>query len=348
MLLSHLSQFLNKALKPLDIALIRRSRLAERFQEFGDQAPNEDIRERPLPAGAAEYLRRDHPQLLDYQMRYAGHPATQHSLWQPEQLAKDLTLTRFRADNAYIWQTREVEYDVVASHAFTTHYVEKIDTMGLLSHLNEDGLFGVATFEMDHGKIVSRDLLDSILEINFLERHLKISQQSSFSVLDIGAGYGRLAYRLAKTLPNLRIALCTDAVPESTFLCQYYTGFRGVSDKVKTVPLDRIEAMLNANPIDLVTNIHSFQECTIASISWWLKVLSTHRIKHFMLAHYRSELLSTEGDGTAQDFRPLIERLGFELVAKESVYKPGTLASKYGLYPDRWYYLFKNRLGVLS
>lgn len=345
MLLSHVSKVLNQALKPLDIALIRRSRLAERFEEFSDRPSDQRCSEQTLPEGAAEHLRRDHPRLRDYQKRYAGHPAAQHSIWQPEQLAKDLTLTRFRADNAYIWQTREVQYDVIASHAFTTHYVEKADALGLLNRMNEDGLFGVATFEMDHGKRVSRDLLDSILELNFLERHMQISKRPSLSILDIGAGYGRLAYRLAQSLPNLKIALCTDAVPESTFLCEYYTAFRGVSDKVKTIPLDRIESALNENTIDLVTNIHSFQECTIASISWWLDMLSSHRIKHFMLAHYRSELLSTEADGTALDFRPLIERLGFELVAKEPIYAAGSLASKYGLYPDRWYYLFRNTFG---
>jgi ubiquinone/menaquinone biosynthesis C-methylase UbiE len=163
----------------------------------------------------------------------------------------------------------------------------------------------------------------------------------SVTVLDIGAGYGRLAYRLAKSLPNLKSVLCADAVAESTFLCEHYLNYRGVSDRAKVVPLDTVEEAL-PSAIDIVTNIHSFQECTYESISWWLNVISKRKVKYFMLAHYKDELHSRERDGTAKDFRPLLEMKGFKLVSKESVYAPGTLAGTYGLYPERWYYLFIN------
>jgi len=252
-----------------------------------------------------------------------------------------VSLSSFRADNAYIWQSREIKFNPLISYAFTAYYVKDIDALGLMDKLDEDGSFGALTFTMDNGKTLSRDLLDSIWEINFLERHLKLSNMPSITLLDIGAGYGRLAYRLARSLPNLKIVLCADAVPESTFLCQYYLNYRGVSDRAKAVPLDTIEEAL-PNSIDIVTNIHSFQECTFESISWWLDLISRRKIKYFMLAHYKDELHSKEPDGTARNFRPLLEMKGFELLSKESVYAPGTLASTYGLYPERWYYLFIN------
>jgi hypothetical protein len=340
MALSRVIEIFNRSLRPLDIAVVRRSRFPERFKEGDDNSHHVEMH---LPQGAREYLRYDNPQLIEYKQRYEGHPAARHSVWKPEYLERQLNLSSFRADNAYLWQSRDIKFDSLISYALTTYYVKNIDALGLLDKLDEDGSFGAVTFIMDHGKTVSRDLLDSIWEINFLDRHLKLSKMPSLRVLDIGAGYGRLAYYLAKSLSNLKIVLCADAVPESTFLCGYYVRYRGVSDKAKAIPLDNIEAALDGNPIDIVTNIHSFQECTFESISWWLDVISRRGIKYFMLAHYKDELLSNEPDGTKRDFRPLLEMQGFELVAQESVYAPGTLASTYGLYPERWYYLFRNK-----
>jgi hypothetical protein len=46
----------------------------------------------------------------------------------------------------------------------------------------------------------------------------------------------RLAYRMSEALPNLAGYDCIDAVPVSTFLCEYYLGFRGVPDTVRVVP----------------------------------------------------------------------------------------------------------------
>jgi 2-polyprenyl-3-methyl-5-hydroxy-6-metoxy-1,4-benzoquinol methylase len=67
--------------------------------------------------------------------------------------------------------------------------------------LEEDDDFGAEVFDF-HGKVVSRDLLDSIIEINFLDRHLGFSSRRAVNVLDIGAGYGRLAHRMATAFPK--------------------------------------------------------------------------------------------------------------------------------------------------
>lgn len=340
--LSRAVEIFNRSLRPFDIAIVRRSRFLDRFKTADTNSHDVDVP--PLPACAQEYLRDDHPQLIEYKRRYEGHPAARHSVWKPEYRERELNLSAFRADNAYLWQSRDVTFDVRISYALSTYYVKNIDELGLMKELNEDGSFGAVTFKMDDGKTVSRDLLDSIWEINFLERHLKLSTMVSVSVLDVGAGYGRLAYRLAKSLSNLKIVLCTDAVPESTFICEYYLKHTGVSDRAKTVPLDTIEEALHIHPMDIAINIHSFQECSFESISWWIDVISRRGVKYLMLAHYKDELLSSEPDGTKRDFRPLLERQGFELLAQESVYARGTLARIYGLYPERWYFLFRNKI----
>jgi hypothetical protein len=295
------------------------------------------------PAGAAEYLRSDNPRLIELKKRYKGHPAIQHSVWTDMYLHRELNLSSFRADNAYIWQTRRVGTDPAVQYLLTTYYAKEIDKLGLLNRLEEDGQFGAVTFNFNDQFTVSRDLLDSILEINFLERQLRISQMPSLTLLDIGAGYGRLAHRLACALPNLKTAFCTDAVAESSFLCDYYLNFRGVADRAKAIAIDEVEATLSQNSVDIVTNIESFAECPVASITWWLDLIQKYRAKYLMIIVEGTALLSLEPDGSRIDFQPLIEARGFELMTVEPIYGSATSLSKYGLYPNRPYFLFRNR-----
>ena len=56
---------------------------------------------------------------------------------------------------------------------------------------------------------------------------------------------------------------CVDAVAISTFICEYYLGFRGADDRASVVPLDELDSLLALQPIDLAVNIHSFSECPI-------------------------------------------------------------------------------------
>jgi hypothetical protein len=60
------------------------------------------------------------------------------------------------------------------------------DRPGYGCELGNDGAFGAYTD--DHGgRAVSRDMLDSVLEINFLEEQVGLSKLPQLSVLDIGA-----------------------------------------------------------------------------------------------------------------------------------------------------------------
>jgi hypothetical protein len=293
-------------------------------------------------------LRADHPRLAELRARYAAHPIGRgHSAWTDQYLAREVRLPYFRGDNAYIWQTRaiagESPLDPAVKYLLTSHYCQDIDALGCWSRLDEDGQFGVLTFPFKRRR-VSRDLLDSILELNFLERHIGISRMAAPTVLDIGAGYGRLGHRLAQALPQLRYALCTDGVAMSTFLCEYYLRFRGVTDRVRAIPLDEIEETLRVTPIDIVTNIESFSECTIRTIDWWIDLIATAGVTYLLVQpNYRDALESLELDGSKLDFRPVIESHGFDLVASESIYRPGDDMSKFGLYPDRAHVLFRNR-----
>jgi putative sugar O-methyltransferase len=279
-------------------------------------------------------LRYDNPYLENLRQRYSHHPANDHNQWRTSDVEAVVDLPFFRADNLYVFQSRR--YPPWLLYA-TSAYVTQIDRLGLLNILKEDDAFGAEVFDF-HGKVVSRDLLDSIIEINFLDRHLGFSNGRAVNVLDVGAGYGRLAHRMATALPNLKKYYCVDAVPESTFISDYYLKFRKVTDRCTVVPLDKLNEV---EPIDLAINIHSFAECRNRVVDWWLHQLCEMRIPWLFIATSPSlGLTSHENDGRRKDFRQLIERSGFVLSAYERKFESAPVLQDYGLYPAD-YYLFR-------
>lgn len=345
--LARLARLLNALLRRLDIAVIRRSNLDALEQAYerlhGTLHPS--FQPGPLPPGAKAYLRADNPRLQDLRRRYQGHPAAAHTQWRQDYVDGNVDLHRFRGDNAFVWQVRagisESQYLLTAYHA------RDVDALGLLGRLGEDGAFGAYTFADPDGRPVSRDLLDSVLEINFLERAVGLTRRPGAVVLDIGAGYGRLAHRLVEGLPGLGRVYCTDAVAEATFLCEYYLRFRGVAEAATVLPLDKAEHTLDGLAIDLVTNVHSFAECPQDVVAWWLQALGRARVRHLMIVpNGGPTLLSTEADGSRRDLLPLVRAAGFDLVTAERKYERAPPLQRLGLFPDVWYLLFEKRDGA--
>lgn len=181
---------------------------------------------------------------------------------------------------------------------------------------------------------MSRDLLDSIIEINFLERQLGFSGWRDLKVLDIGAGYGRLAHRMATALPNLRKYYCVDAVPESTLISDYYLKYRNMTGLCTVVPLDQIGQMEQP---DLAINIHSFPECRNRVVEWWLDRVRDMGIPWLFIVSTPSLGLTSRDEAGRKDFRQLIERSGFELWAYESKFEGAPILQPHGLYPADYY-----------
>ena len=192
-----LRRVISSAVRPFGYELVQRELLYD-WQMKRGRSSKVSPKNIPLPEGAAELLTVNNPRLRQLEELYAkaDSAVTVPAAWDRDHVSP-ADLRYFRGDNAYVYQIRnmgEVNYVV------TTLYVKTIDSLGLLQNINEDGAFGAHTFEV-HGKVVSRDLLDSILEINFLERHVGLSQRT-VSILDIGAGYGRLAHRVVEAFPG--------------------------------------------------------------------------------------------------------------------------------------------------
>jgi FkbM family methyltransferase len=284
-----------------------------------------------LPAGAEEQLRDDHPRLVELRRAYAALdlPVTAASRWSPERVRAFLDLRWFRGETLITWHYREDPAATDRRYRAIHDGVRRDDLLGLLDRLEEDGLFGCWTFDVGAGRRVSRDLLESAAELNFLERRWQLTQRPRLRVLDIGAGYGRLAHRATSALGNLDDWCCVDAVPESTFLSEYYLGFRAAAPPARVVALPEIEAALRPGAFDLAVNVHSFSEMPLAAIEWWVALLERLGVPAlFVVPNEPEELLSLEADGSRRDFGALIERTGYALEARDPMIGDAAIAAE--------------------
>lgn len=280
-------------------------------------ARGDSVASTEVPSGAAEHLRFDNPALVDLLDRYRRFDpqVTAAKDWTESKISSS-HLLYFRGDNPYVWQLRGPNFNEL-TYTVTYYALKSGRARDLLSIFTEDGLFGVHTFTID-GRSISRDLLDSVTEIDFIRRHLGLDGKS---VLDIGAGYGRLAHRLTSASESIRV-FATDAYAPSTFISEYYLNIRKAKN-ARTVPLDEVEELLRNEKIDLATNIHSFSECTADAVGWWAKRLADAQVPRLMLipnarVFYLAELARDRAGAEIEatlaqyGYRPAVRELRFD------------------------------------
>jgi hypothetical protein len=275
----------------------------------------------PLPPEAAE-LNGDHPRLVELRGRYTSLdlPVLVASRWNEEAVRSFLDLRYFRGETLIVWHYRELPRITKLKYFIFLKYVADRDRGALLDRLVEDGAFGCWAYRYADHPLISRDLLESVNEIEFLERELSLSEREAFRVLDIGAGYGRLAHRMTEAYANLADYCCVDAVPESTFLSEFYLQYRGCTPPARVLPLDEVEQSLRPGQFDLAINIHSFPECTYDAVQWWLELVGRLEIPNLLIVpNEPDELLTLEPDGSRRDFAPLVSAAGYRLVKSEPV-----------------------------
>jgi SAM-dependent methyltransferase len=276
----------------------------------------------PLPEGAESELKPDNPGLQELRQAYwaVDLPVRSASRWNEEAVKSFLDLRWFRGESLIYWHYRELPRITELKYFAWLRYIQDRDEFGLLGRLEEDGSFGCWTFSYPGYGRFSRDLLESVNELLFLERELAFGRGAPFSVVDIGAGYGRLAHRMAEAYPHLADYCCVDAVPESTFVCDYHLRHRGCVPPTRVVRLDRLDEELEPGSFDLAVNIHSWSECTFEAVGAWVRLLERLRVeKLFVVPNEPTELLTLEPDLSRRDFMPLLERAGYRLVRREPV-----------------------------
>ncbi len=270
-----------------------------------------------LSPDAESYLRPDHPELLSLRDRYQTFDSqvTVPLVWSEDRINGE-DLQYFRGSNVYLFQTGSMNRNLMG-YLLQAYYIRVNDQLNLWDTLQEEGDFGVVLFQADN-KIISRDLLDSIQEINYLSENLSGFSWEGANILDIGAGYGRLAYRMVKGMPMLGKYICTDAVPLSTFVCDYYLNSKAISDRAVSVPLDQIQDTLEQIEVELAVNIHSFSECRLEAIDWWLSLLARHQVPYlFIVPNSKHGLLTID----RKDFQPIIEKHGYRNISVDPKYR---------------------------
>jgi hypothetical protein len=106
------------------------------------------------------------------------------------------------------------------------------------------------------------------------------------------------------------------------------------------VPLDEIDAALREDPVDLAINIHSFSECRLPAIEWWIRFLSKHGVKNLLIVPNH-----TEGDdepllsSTGEEILPVLKRHGYQQIASEPKYLD-PVVQQHGVEPS-YYHLFE-------
>jgi SAM-dependent methyltransferase len=338
---------LNACVQPLGLAVIPAASLTEAQRRAG--APRRD------GAGVDERDRREltptNPRLLELSRRYraAGSAGggNASALWRPGYV-RPADLLFFRGDNPYVHQC--VGGAGPEQHLLTWLYLKGWDHLRLLDRLREDGDYGVCaspTGEADPGGrpcLVSRDLLDSVCELLFLDRALGLPTGASkgAGVLDIGAGYGRLAYRATSAFPALSAWYCVDAVPESTFLCEYYLDRKGIAGRARAVPLDELGRLPGEGAIELAVAVHSMSEFPPAAVDFWAGLCARLEVRYLFVVPNGSARGGGAlhfSYGNRDDFRPMLEAHGYRLQHAEPKYANPEV-QKHGITPA-WYYLFE-------
>jgi hypothetical protein len=297
----------------------------------------------PLPAGAEKHLRPNHPRLLELERRYAklDSPMVEHTLWRAALTSTLEDLQSFRGENEYVWQYVQRGNRTAAPgqmrlrYYVYAQYVRDLDHRELLGNrLTEDGQFGCFNFRYPRMPAVSRDLLDSVNELYFLDRHWDLFRRDDVRVLDIGAGYGRLAHRMLMATDSVRRYTCVDAVPRSTYLSEYYLRFRNLfgfqGARGAVVPLDELDASLSQESFDLALNIHSFSEMSHSAIAAWVGLLAKLGPPWLFVIPNEQEMLSREATGARREYRTLIEEAGYRLHATEPTIRDADVADLYG------------------
>lgn len=231
-------------------------------------------------------------------------------MWQEWQKRVEAALPNFAASPLYVEQDRQPEEEF-------RRVAEQVKRWGPIDEdgRTRDAQFGGRLVETCLGP-VTRMWLDSNVEVHFLYRHLPDLARKR--VLDIGAGYGRLAVALED---HVTAIACVDAVPVSKRVCREYC--EKFAHSIFVIGVDEITPVHEALKFSLAVNIHSWNECTLEQVENWLAVLVKMQVPHlFTVAHGQMDKTTENAYYTHQtgfpSFRPSIERY-YDLVAEECI-----------------------------
>jgi putative sugar O-methyltransferase len=164
--------------------------------------------------------------------------------------------------------------------------VRRIDRLGLLSRLREPSL-GDPILVRHGGQAVSQDIANSVLEFYAIEEAFPQGIPRNATVVELGAGYGRLGWLLLSVRPDVRY-IVVDIPPALAIAQEYLTrlfpdlstvrfqrGIRHLDPAMRDVRL----AFLTPNQLDAMPSLQA---------DLFINVSSLHEMRPDQIAHYLS------------------------------------------------------------
>lgn len=169
---------------------------------------------------------------------------------------------------------------------------QRIDAKGLLNVIEEPEEGNPFKIFL-HGKLISQDLANSIIEYYSISEHFQAASTGPSTICELGAGYGRNAYVFLKAMPRCKYIIVD--IPPALYVSQHYLStvfkdrkifkFRCFSrfddiareyDQSDVVFLLPHQAeMLPKKSINLWINISSLHEMNMGLINAYFRLIDT-------------------------------------------------------------------------
>lgn len=227
---------------------------------------------------------------------------------------------------------------LVQAYTHALEYAELHDRLGALKLFSDDGLFHGLRFRIDR-RIVSSDIVDSAMQLNFISKYAGMGRDRPIRLLDIGGGWGRLTHRFLQLFPG-GSAHMLDVVPFNCFAAERYLAQRGVLDRTIIGGRNLLDR-LKPGTIDLVANVHSWSEAPLFSIETWLDVLDRLQAPFLFFVSHGLPTYSSEPEGAPRLICSAILDHGWEIVCEQPKYGSSLQRQTWGLYPTAHYFLFR-------
>jgi putative sugar O-methyltransferase len=233
--------------------------------------PTRHLRDEQFRAVARDWLRRPTPRVLSARLHDAG-------------------AIEVGADRQEMLQSRSSRFAYALYVALFWERVRRVDRLGLLDTLEEPDL-GDPVSVMYRGRRISQDLCNSVLEFYSVVDALSPGTLEGRRILELGPGYGRVAWVYLTAVPSCRYFLC-DIPPALAVAQEYLTRlfpgrrifrFRHFDSPAEIAAelVDAEIAFLTPNQLDLIDPVGA---------ELFVNISSLHEMRPAQIAHYIDEV----------------------------------------------------------
>lgn len=206
--------------------------------------------------------------------------------------------------------------------AMLWEFARERDRLGLLQGLEEPAL-GDPLLVHHRGRAVTQDLANSVLELNSIVEATGMADLSRRTLLEIGAGYGRLSWLTVHAFPGAQVIICD--IPPALAISQWYLTtlfperpaflFRPFEDAEEVAEelmhaqlaflLPHQLELLPSLGADLAVNISSLGEMRPEQIARWFELLDRHTTGAFFSKQWKTSYNPHDGVTITLDDYPV-------------------------------------------